>query len=188
MKTQIVLVLFLVVFFACGLGATCLGQTEDKKVTVERTTVAIPSGSVMPTEGFSLSFSSESRLPLENGPVKVIGNASKVEDGIGMTRVLLENSSNNEVVAVKLRWYPFKDPESKSYVKTGVTKELNVDHLKPNEKKVVRSGIPGFDEMFGSLSKNGFISGRYYLEAVVEEVVFADKSKWKLPDKSSASK
>jgi hypothetical protein len=48
----------------------------------------------------------------------------------------------------------------------------------------VVSGLPDLDEMFKGFAKNGVISGRYYVEAVVSEALFAYGSKWKLQKKS----
>ena len=189
MKTKIVLGLFVVMFSTGALSSRCFAQGENKTEVVERKIVAvpIPTGSVQPTAGFSVSYSVESRLGLGDGPVKVVANESRVEDGMGITRVLIENLSGKEVVAVRLRWYLFQDETSKSYGKDGETKEIKVDHLMPGAKKVIASGLPGFDEMFKSLSKDGLISGGHYLEVVISEVVFADKSKWQLPKKSAAA-
>lgn len=189
MKTKIVLGLFVVMFTTGALNSTCFAQGENKREVVERKTVAIPvavpTGSVRPTAGFSVSYSVESRLGLGDGPVKVVANESRVEDGIGITRVLIENLSGKEVVAVRLRWYLFQDENSKSYGKEGETKEIKVDPLMPGARKVIASGLPGFDEMFKSLSRDGLISGEHYLEVVMSEVVFADQSKWQLPKKGS---
>ena len=185
MKAPIVLVLFSVVFFTGGLRSSCFAQSTTERVTVERKTVGIPTGSIQPTTGFSVSYGVESRLELSPGPVKLIGNVSRIEDGIGISRVLIENVSSAEVVAIKLHWYVFDDEESKSYLKDGETKQIEVDHLGAKSKKEVASGLPGFDEMFKGLAKNGFISGRYYVEVVLSEVLFADGSKWKLQKKSA---
>lgn len=184
MKTRSLLSLWLVLFVIGATRSTGIAQGETKQ-EVERKVVAVPTGSVQPTTGFSVSYSVESRLELSDGPVKVIGNENRIGDGIGMSRVRIENVSNQEVEGIKLRWYLFNEERSKSYVKDGETKEIKVDHWAAKSEKVVESGLPTFDEMFRSLARNGFIAGRYDVEVVVEEVRFTDGTTWKQPKKSA---
>jgi hypothetical protein len=186
MKARNLLTLSLVLLAIGAMRSSCFAQGQVKR-EVERKVVATPVGSVQPTTGFSVSYSVESRLELSDGPVKVIGNENRIEDGIGISRVRIENVSNQEVAGIKLCWYLFNDELSKSQVKDGETKEIRVDHLAAKSEKVVESGLPTFDDMFSSLARDGFISGRYYVEVVVDEVRFTDGTTWKQQTKSAKS-
>lgn len=186
MKSRSLLSLCLVLLVIGAMRSTCLAQRETER-EVERKVVAIPTGSVQPTTGFSVSYGVESRLELSDGPVKVVGNENRIEDGIGMSRVRIQNVSHQKVAGIKLHWYLFNDELSKSHVKDGETKEIKVDHLVTKGEKVVKSGLPTFDDMFSGLAKDGFISGDYFVEVVVAEVRFTDGTTWKQQKKSAKS-
>jgi hypothetical protein len=161
----------------------CLAQQK----TTERI-VDIPSGSVRPTSGFSVTYDISSRLKLQEGAVKVIGNENRLEDGPGMSRVEIENASGKQVKSIKLNWYLFNSPDSTSVVKTGRTKEIKVSDLAPGEKKIVESRLPSFDEMFKGLTKGGYIEGKYYVEVIVGEIKYTDGTKWEREDDKNISR
>jgi hypothetical protein len=186
MKARKLFTLWFLLFVIGAMRSSCSVQGQVKR-EVERKVVAVPTGSVQPTTGFSVSYSVQSRLDLSDGPVKIIGNENRFEDGIGMSRVRIENVSNQEVEGIKLRWYLFNDERSKLYVKDGETNEIKVDHFAAKSEKVVESGLPTFDDMFSSLARDGFISGGYYVEVVVDEVRFTDGTTWKQQTKSAKS-
>ena len=174
--TNLVTMFVLVLLIVTGLPRW-QAQGETKRETIERKVIAVPRGSVQPTVGFSVSYSIVPRLKLEERPVKIVG---MVEDVPSMSKLKIENVSGREVQAIKFRWYLFDDEASKSYVKHGETDKIKVNHLAPQSSMEVETKLPTFDDMFKSLSKNGLISGQYYVEAVVAEVGFADGTKWQL--------
>ena len=155
-------------------AANSYAQGGSAKQTTETKTVAIPATSVRPLSGFSLSTSIETRLKLADGPVKIVG----LGDGLFMSNVEIKNVSAKEVTAIKLNWYLFSDPNSTREAKKGQTKLIKLGRLGVGDSKTVKSQIPEFDELFGSLAKDGFIEGKYFLEATVGAVEFSDGTKW----------
>lgn len=166
--------------------ATVSSYAQEPAVKVETRPVAIPVTSVQPLSGFSLSTSIETRLKLADGPVKIVG----LGDGLFMSTVEVKNVSAKEVKAIKLNWYLFSDPNSTREAKKGQTKLINLGRLGISDSKTVESQIPEFDKMFAGLAKDGYIGGKYFLDATVGEVEYLDGTKWTreaspLPDKSS---
>ncbi len=95
-----------------------------------------------------------------------------------MSSVVIKNVSTKEVKGIKLNWYLFHDPDSKREVKKGQTRLISVGLLGISESKTIETEIPEFDEMFGSLAKDGYIEGKYFLEVTVGRVDYADGTSW----------
>jgi hypothetical protein len=166
-----------------NINSNCLAQQK----TTERI-VDVPASSIRPSSGFSVSYDIRSRLNLNEGPVKVIGNENRLEDGPGMSRVEVENSSGKQVKSIKLIWYLFNSLDSTSVVKNGRTKEIKVSNFAPGEKKIVESRLPSFDEMFKGLTKGGYIEGQYFVEVTVGEIKYADGTRWEREDDKNISR
>ena len=155
-------------------AASSYAQGGAVKQTVETKPVVIPATSVLPLSGFSLNTSIETRLKFADGPVKIVG----LGNGLFFSTVEIKNVSAKEVKAITLNWYLFSDPNSSREAKKGQTKLIKLGFLGIGDSKTVESQIPEFDELFGSLAKDGFIGGKYFLEATVGAVEFSDGTKW----------
>lgn len=178
--------LFLLSLLLLAMGSVWNCFAQAKKATGESKIVAVPATSVRPAAGFSIGFRLIPRLSMDASPVKM--TALKSDAPLMLSNVEVENLSAKEVQSVRFDWYLFEGLTSKSVIKQGRTKLVKTKNFQANEKKLVKCPLPSFDQMFSSLTKNGYISGKYFVEPVVGEVVYADGTKWQRDDKANPDK
>lgn len=90
--------------------------------------------------------------------------------------VSLFNHSLQEVKEVKLHWY-LKEKSQKQTLAEGDTEFLEVA-LSARGRLAIDYPIVSFDRLSKPLMHDGFLSGNYRIEVVVNAITFVDGSKW----------
>lgn len=99
--------------------------------------------------------------------------------------VSVRNNSAKRVMAIKFGWVLSYDDERDKILRRGETPLLPMSNvLNVGEGRFLKSAIVSFADLQKSLVKKGRLDGNYRLEVLVTELLFDDRSTWRV-DKMS---
>lgn len=126
----------------------------------------------LPRGDWTLSAGVYSGPGYESAPVDVFSVTTDAGRGLTVTQVELLNRTDQEVVAVKLRWYLKTDER---ILQEDVTSFLDVD-LPARGKQSLAYPVVSFARLARALARDGQLRGNYRIEVTVAEVEYAGAS------------
>jgi hypothetical protein len=121
----------------------------------------------------------------ESIPVAVTSVTTDAKRGIAVTKVGLENTSKQNVTAVKLTWRLSNEQTPNTVILEGQTPYITRDGgLPAGISLVLRFPVVIFAKICQPLVRNGVLDGEFRIDILVSEILFEDGSKWSKLDLS----
>lgn len=167
--------LILIISSGYALAQNTSNKIEERPCPMDRWTDGL--GSAPPTF-----------LGLKDAPAKISATGWS---GLGYDKTLktldLENLSGKTIKAVKINWFLYRvdkkdgiitPREKPKFIMQGESPSIETEDFKPNEETTIAYWIGSCQEIYDALVKDGETEGIPWLEATVQEILFADGSTW----------
>ncbi len=167
----------LAVLVTLSLVAVVIAQKISKKETAE-VLESLPKGN------WSVVYHPYLADDYLTSPVLVQSVSSKrFEAG----QIEIQNISNKSVKAVKVRWNLYQDEDRSKFLKEGHTKLLTFGKELPMGKTgFIKYSFVSFKDFSKDFLVKGEINKNFDVDVLVDEVIFADDSFWKMGENISA--
>ncbi len=143
-------------------------------------TVEIDTNSVFPPGDWSFSARPFIGEGYKTRPVVVTSVASEMTN-LSVVKVRVNNISSKPVVGIKFGWFLTSDKDRNKILRQGETPLVLIEPvLAVASTCVVKPTIDSFLEINRSLVRKGRLDGNYRLEVAVTELLFSDRSTWRV--------
>lgn len=171
-----------VAFFAVAVFVLVLGETFA--FTVSGNDNSKNSPSEIPGK-WSLGCSPDMSEGFNSRPIMVW--SIKCDKTLSVRGVFIQSSTDKKISALKVGWKFVKKIEGKEKfktLKTGETKLLRLEEmLSFKDTKYLEGDFISLYDVYKPFLKEDKLEGDYKLQIFVSEILFSDKSSWKLGDK-----
>lgn len=116
-------------------------------------------------------------------PAQVVSISSKASKALTIDTVSVLNRGAKDIQAVKLHW-SLKEQSQPQTLLEGDTKLIEIN-IPSGARSAINHAVVSFANIYKPLMRNGVLKGDYTIAVAVNEIRFADGTKWTIADAGS---